>query len=365
LLLILVRDCGKIRGMNGQARRRDPSTNVGPARQEKRINRVASVTVVIPTRNRASLVRLSILSALRQRGVDVEVIVVDDASTDDTAHIVSRSGDRRVRLLRQASNGGVSAARNRGIEEARGEWISFLDDDDLWSPQKLVLQLEALRNSGRTWAFAGDVTVGEDLRVRTGLPPPTPEEVMEALPRYNPVPSGASNVIVRSDALADAGPFDPNLRRTEDWDMWLRLARIGPPAYVPRPLVAYRFHRANIAGETKAIVEEPDLLASRYGIQVDRAAMHRRAAWTCLRAGNRSGAVGHYARAVRLGDVKSLARAAVTLIHPAVGSDRILGLLRGSTTDERWRAEAQAWLDELSGLQATLMNPSRPEPDAE
>jgi glycosyltransferase involved in cell wall biosynthesis len=329
------------------------------------INRVAGVSVVVPTRNRAHLVRLSILSALRQRGVDVEVIVVDDASTDDTAHMVSRLGDRRVRLLRQASNGGVSATRNRGIEEARAEWISFLDDDDLWSPQKLVLQLEALRNSRRTWAFAGDVTVGEDLRVRGAPPPPTPEEVMEALPRFNPVPSGASNVIVRADALADVGPFDPNLRRTEDWDMWLRLARIGPPAYVPRPLVAYRFHRANIAGETKAIVEEPDLLASRYGIQVDRAAMHRRAAWTCLRAGNRSGAVGHYARAVRLGDVKSLARAAVTLIHPAVGSDRILGLLRGSTTDERWRAEAQAWLDELSGLQATLMNPSRPEPDAE
>ena len=83
------------------------------------------------------------LSALRQRGVDVEVIVVDDASTDDTAHVVSRLGDRRVRLLRQASNGGVSATRNRGIEEAGGEWISFLDDDDLWAPEKLVLQLKA------------------------------------------------------------------------------------------------------------------------------------------------------------------------------------------------------------------------------
>lgn len=361
MLLILVRDCGKMHGTNDQGRGRDPSTtNVGLARQEKVINRVPGVSVVVPTRNRAHLVRLSILSALRQRGIDVEVIVVDDASTDDTAHMVSRLGDRRVRLLQRASRGGVSATRNRGIEEADGEWISFLDDDDLWSPRKLALQLEAVRNSGRTWAYAGDVTVGEDLRVRSALPPPTPEEVMEALPRYNPVPSGASNVIVRADALADVGPFDPNLRRTEDWDMWLRLARIGPPAYVPRPLVAYRFHRANIAGETKAIVEEPDLLASRYGIRVDRAAMHRRAAWACLRAGNRSGAVGHYARAVRLGDVTSLARAAVTLVHPAAGSDRVFGLLRRSSTDERWKEEAQAWLDELSGLQATLMNPSRP-----
>jgi glycosyltransferase involved in cell wall biosynthesis len=318
------------------------------------------VSVVIPTRNRPGLLRLSVVSALRQRGVDIEVIVVDDASTDDTAQMLSGLGDRRVRLLRQASRGGVSATRNRGIEEASGEWIAFLDDDDLWSPEKLAQQLESVRRADGTWAYAGDVNVDEDLRVMSAFPPRTPEEVMEALPRYNPVPSGASNVIVRADVLGDVGPFDPGLRRTEDWDMWIRLARTGPPSYVPRPLVAYRFHTANIAVETRAIVEEPDLLASRYRIPVDRAAMHRRAAWTCLRAGDRRGAIRHYARAVSLGDVSSLARAAVTFVHPAAGSDRVFGLLRGSRMDDRWRMEAQAWLDELSGLQSTLIDPSAP-----
>jgi glycosyltransferase involved in cell wall biosynthesis len=318
------------------------------------------ISVVIPTRNRPHLLRQSMLSALTQRGVDVKVIVVDDASTDDTAHVVSSLGDRRVRLIRQASNGGVSATRNRGIEEASGEWISFLDDDDLWSPEKLVLQLKSLKGSGRTWAYAGDVNVDDDLRVLSTFPPSTPEEIMEALPHYNPVPSGASNVIVRADVLADIGLFDPNLRRTEDWDMWIRLASTGPPAYVPRPLVAYRFHTSNIAAETAAIVEEPDLLAARYGIRVDRAAMQRRAAWTCLRAGDRRGAIRYYARAVRLGDMRSLARSAVALVHPAAGSDRIFELLRGTRTDERWRVEAQGWLDELSRLQTTLIDPTRP-----
>ena len=306
------------------------------------------VSVVIPTRDRRRLLRLALFSVLRQRDVDVEVIVVDDASTDDSAEMVSGLADRRVRLVRHDTPRGVSTTRNSGLAEARGDWVAFLDDDDLWAPEKLVLQMESATEAGRTWAYAGDVNVDDDLRVLSAFRPPTPEQVMEGLPRYNPVPSGASNVIVRADVLAEAGPFDPDLRRTEDWDLWIRLARSGPPACVSRPLVGYRFHAANIAADTRAIVEEPDRLASRYGIPVDRAAMHRRAAWIRLRGGDRVGALRHYARAVGKGDVKSVARAAVALVHPAAGSDRVFGMLRGSRTDERWRTDAQAWLDELS-----------------
>jgi glycosyltransferase involved in cell wall biosynthesis len=315
------------------------------------------VSVVVPTRDRRRLLRLALFSVLRQRGVDIEVIVVDDASTDDSAEMVSGLADRRVRLIRQSASHGVSTTRNRGIEEAGGDWIAFLDDDDLWAPEKLVRQLEVATRAGRTWVYAGDVNVDDDLTVLSAFRPPTPEQVMDGLPRYNPVPTGASNVMVRADALAEAGPFDPELRRTEDWDMWIRLARTGPPAYVPHPLVAYRFHTANIAAETSAIVEEPVLLAARYGIPIDRAAMHRRAAWASLRAGHRTRAIRHYARAVAMGDVKSVARAALALAHPAAGSDRVFGLLRGARGDERWRAEAQAWLDELSQLAVAHVDP--------
>ena len=310
------------------------------------------VSIVVPTRNRPRLLKLALLTAIRQRGVNVEVIVVDDASTDDAAAaVVSDLVGSAVRLLRQPAPSGVSAARNRGISEATGEWIAFLDDDDLWAPEKLIKQLDAVTAAGRTWVYAGDVNVDGSLRVLSASPPPSPEQVMEALLRYNPVPTGASNVMVRADVLEEAGPFDPELRRTEDWDMWIRLARTGPPASVRHPLVAYRFHRTNIPLETSEMIREPDLLAARYGIRVDRAAMHRRAAWTCLRAGHRGRAVRHYARAAAMGDVRSVARAAAALMHPAVGSDRVFRLLRGGR-DERWASEAQAWLDELSEMTA-------------
>jgi glycosyltransferase involved in cell wall biosynthesis len=306
------------------------------------------VSIVIPTRNRRHLIELALASVLRQQDADIEVIVVDDASTDDTAAILSRLAHRGVRLVRQPSRGGVSAARNRGIGEASGEWIAFLDDDDVWAPEKLRRQLEAVTGAGLTWVYAGDVNVDEGLRVLSGSAPPTPDQVMEAMSRYNPVPTGASNVMVRADALAEAGPFDPQLRRTEDWDMWIRLARTGPPAYVPHPLVAYRFHGANIMDDMKAIIDEPDLLAVRYGIPVDRAAMQRRAAWCCLRAGHRLRAVRHYAQAVGMGDLRSLARAAVALAHPAAASDRLFGLAQGARVGVQWQMEAQAWLDQFA-----------------
>jgi glycosyltransferase involved in cell wall biosynthesis len=306
------------------------------------------ISVVIPTRDRGKLLGLALASALRQREVDLEVIVVDDGSGESTASASVRA-DVGVRLYRQERKG-VSAARNRGISEARGEWIAFLDDDDLWAPDKLTQQLDAAIGAGRSWAYGGEVSIDEDLRVVVGGPPPTPEDVMATLPRYNPLPAGASNVIVRADVLAEVGGFDPLLRRTEDWDMWIRLARVGPPAGVARPLVAYRFHSANVPLETSSLIREPAFLARRYGIPVNRAAMERRAAWICLRAGRRGKALRHYARAVSLGDLRSVPRALVALAHPAAGTDRIFGLLRRRPEDEVWRREAQAWLDELAAV---------------
>jgi glycosyltransferase involved in cell wall biosynthesis len=307
-----------------------------------------TVSIVVPTRNRRQLLKLTLTSALRQKGVEVEVIVVDDGSTDGTSEMVAALSDARVRLLNQKQPLGIGASRNRGIVEARGDWIAFLDDDDLWSPDKLSRQLDAARESQRGWVYSGDVNVDSDLRVLSGAPPPPPELVMETLHRYNSVPSGASNVVVRADVLAEAGQFDPGLRRIADWDMWIRLARIDPPACVPQPSVAYRFHPRNLVEETATMVREPEVLAQRYGIRVDRAAMERWAAWSWLRAGRRGRALFHYGRAIATGDMRSVARALVAMVHPAVGSDRIFGLLRTRSASQRWRREAQAWLDELA-----------------
>ena len=105
------------------------------------------VSVVIPTRDRSRLLGLTLHSVLWQRGVVVVVVVVDDGSTDDTAQTVAGLADPRVRLVRHDTAQGVSAARNRGITEAHGRWVAFLDDDDLWAPDKLACQLQAARGT--------------------------------------------------------------------------------------------------------------------------------------------------------------------------------------------------------------------------
>src|SRR5262245_16886500 len=110
------------------------------------------VSVVIPTRNRASLLERTLRSVLAQRMGDLEVVVVDDGSTDDTTSVAG-AADVRVAVVRNQTPEGVSAARNRGIAAARGSWIAFCDDDDLWSPEKLTLQLDAAQRAGAHWVY--------------------------------------------------------------------------------------------------------------------------------------------------------------------------------------------------------------------
>jgi glycosyltransferase involved in cell wall biosynthesis len=304
------------------------------------------VSVVIPTHSRSGLLALTLRGVLRQRDVDFEVVVVDDGSTDDTAAMVMGLGDGRVRLLRHAQSLGVAAARNTGIAAARGRWVAFLDDDDLWAPDKLTLQLQAADHAGRCWAYAGDVEVDERLRVVAGAPPAPPERVMELLERHNAVPAGASNVVVRADMLARCGPFDEQLPNHEDWDLWIRLARLGPPAWVPQPLVALRQHAGNASWNMARMLRDLQVIERRHGITADRAAHHRWAAWVALRAGRRGEALRHYAGAVRGGDLTSLGRAVLAAAHPGVANARADRLARRAA-GQPWAAAAQAWLDQL------------------
>ena len=301
------------------------------------------VTVVIPTRDRREELRTALRSALTQRAVDVEVVVVDDASMEPAE--LGELADERVRVVRNATPVGETASRNRGILEASGTWIAFLDDDDLWSPEKVIRQLDALDRHDAGWAYTGDVVVDQDLRILHGSPPPTPPDLASTLLRYNSVPAGASNVIVRASLLATVGPFDPALRRTGDWDMWLRLLTTGLPACVREPLVANRMHRGNVSRDMRVLFEELPVIARRHGIPVDIARHHRWAAWSAWIDGRRWDAIRSYARAVRHGDVASIGRAAVTLVtrrpSAAVSGD-----------DAEWVGRAQGWLRAFSSPSA-------------
>lgn len=303
---------------------------------------VPEVSVIIPTRDRSDRVRLAVRSALAQRDVSVEVLVVDDASSDGTGGMLAALADGRVRVVRNDTSLGESGARNRGVDEADGHWIAFLDDDDLWAPNKLARQLDALRATGRGWAYGGEVVVDDDLNVLSGSPPPAPEEMAAALVRYNAVPGSASNVVVASELLGRVGPFDPELRRTPDWDMWLRLIRQGLPAAVDRPIVAVCVHPGNMSRDMEVMFRELDVIAARYGITIDRARHHRWAAWTSLVDGRRFDAVRHYARAVTAGDPMSVIRALA-----ALGLSVKSRTTPAEEPGDAWVEEARAWLAPL------------------
>jgi len=296
-------------------------------------------TVVIPTRDRPVMLAGALASALGQRDVDLEVVVVDDGSSPPVADSVS--ADERVRVVRHASPRGVSAARNTGIESARGPWIAFLDDDDLWAPDKIASQLAVVEVAGAVWVYAGDVTVDENLHVVSGAPPPPPEEVVASLSAYNSMPAGASNVVVRSDALRAVGGFDPGLKTSEDWDMWIRLARrCGPPAVVPRPLVACRMHPGAASADMETVLEEVGTIELRYAMRIDWPRHYRWAAWTAMREGRRWEAARRYLEAARRGDVRSPARAVVALMNPSIARRR-------GDDQNSWTGTASRWLEAL------------------
>jgi glycosyltransferase involved in cell wall biosynthesis len=311
---------------------------------------MVDVSVVVPTHNRSQLLALTLGSVLRQREVDLEVIVVDDGSSDDTADVVAGLGDARIRVVRHDTPQGVAAARNRGIAEAAGRWVAFLDDDDLWAPDKLARQLQAAHQSGRDWVYTGAVVIDDALEVLGGAPPEPPERVRELLLRYDAVPGGGSNVLVRRDTLASAGPFDTRLRNTEDWEMWIRLAKLGAPAWVCGPLVAKRAHVQNSSLDTREILAGTALIERLHGTRADRGATYRWLAETSLRAGRRGAALRYLATAAVRGQGRDVAADLRVILRR-----RVRRHLRRSRRSEPaayryplWVAEAKAWLEPLT-----------------
>jgi glycosyltransferase involved in cell wall biosynthesis len=312
---------------------------------------MTEVAVIVPTHNRPDMLAVTLRSVLTQRDVDLTVTVVDDGSADPSAvsSVIEKLRDARLRLVRVDTPHGVSAARNAGITSTSSEWIAFCDDDDVWARQKLNAQLTAARSGSAGWAYTGDVTIDSELRVLYGAPPLPPEQLVEALGRYNPVPAGSSNVLVRRSVLSDVGLFDPTLRSVPDWDLWVRLARHGLPAFVPDPLVGCRVHDHTITRNRRLMLAEVAIVAARHHLPVDLARHFRWAAWNSMLEGRRLEAVGHYAHAIRHGDLASIGRAAIALMHPRIAHRRLAGPISG------WARDAQEWLDAL-GAQSTSRN---------
>jgi glycosyltransferase involved in cell wall biosynthesis len=209
---------------------------------------MSRVSVIVPAFNAGPYVTDAVTSALAQTHRPHEVIVVDDGSTDDTRERL-RAFDGQVQVLTQA-NRGAAAARNRGVAAARGEWIAFLDADDLWLPTKLDRQLAAVGacaiSHTASWRFGP--TLGGDVAV-TWPPSWAAGAVLDRLVLGNFITT--SSVIVRRDAVLAVGGFDEQLRRVHDWHLWLRLCRHHVLGYVREPLVRRRIHRASASFDAR------------------------------------------------------------------------------------------------------------------
>jgi glycosyltransferase involved in cell wall biosynthesis len=226
------------------------------------MRRVPEVTVVIPTRNHAPLLGGALSSALTQEEVDVEVIVIDDGSTDDTQARLDRIGDPRLRRLRNATPEGVARARNAALGLATGEWVAFLDDDDLWAPRKLRRQLDAAAAAGASFAYGAAIVVDEGNGVRQEVPAPRADTIARDILARNVVPGGCSNAIARAELVRAVGGFDESLAMLAPWDLWIRLLQRCPAAACPQVVVTHRRRATTTFAELEALARKHDGLTA-------------------------------------------------------------------------------------------------------
>jgi glycosyltransferase involved in cell wall biosynthesis len=211
------------------------------------------VSVVLPTYNRAHCLARAMQSVLAQTYAELELIVVDDGSSDGTEALVHGFSDPRLRYLRLPQNGGVSRARNAGVAAARGEWIAFQDSDDEWRVEKLARQMEAARSENVVLVSCGFVCANHYPISFLGVDDPAPvvdftDMTLLRLP-------GCSTWLARKAALEQAGGFDPELNCFEDWELALRLSSAARVAFVNEPLLLYQKTPgslfSNEAGQTR------------------------------------------------------------------------------------------------------------------
>lgn len=198
-----------------------------------------TVTVIIPTYNRALMLGRAINSVLNQTYIDFELIIVDDASTDDTQNTVERINDSRMRYIKNPLNRGVAYSKNRGIEKANGEFIAFLDDDDEWLPQKLEKQMELFRSLPDEY---GIVYCGLNYCNRKGNIMAEKHATHRGYVLRSALKgtiAGGLVPVIRKKVFDNIGMHDEQLHNAEDWDINIRIARKYKFDYIDIPMVNY------------------------------------------------------------------------------------------------------------------------------
>jgi glycosyltransferase involved in cell wall biosynthesis len=234
------------------------------------------VSVVLPTFNGRDRIRGAIESVLIQDHEQLELLVVDDASTDDTREVVRSIGDPRLRFMRLEANAGPYVARDLAIAEARGKLIAFIDDDDVWLPGKLRRQMAiltahpevALIHCAVRDVFPGGASRLRRLHRRAN-------DYRENLCQDR---LATSTVVVRRSAIEDVGGFDITLRAFGDWDLWLRILRGHRAEAIDEPLAMINLRPGSIQrGSVEAFERSRKLVLDKHGDELRRLGLERRA----------------------------------------------------------------------------------------
>lgn len=215
-----------------------------------------TISVVIPAYNAERTVLETVESVQKQTFSDLEIIVIDDGSTDKTKELLEGVTDERLKIF-SYENGGVATARNRGMAHAKGEFIAFLDADDLWTSDKLELQLRALQQhpeAGVTYSWTFYFTDGQRESLLPGNSIFFEGNVYTKLLINNFLANG-SNPLVRRKAIESVGEFDPTCTPCEDWDFYLRLAVHWSFVVVPKHQILYRQSPNSGSSKLKAVEE--------------------------------------------------------------------------------------------------------------
>lgn len=238
------------------------------------------VSVILPTYQRPHLLKRAMQSVLNQSYPHLELIVVDDASADATEDVVASVDDERVRYVKQPTNRGASAARNRGIREAKGAFLAFQDDDDIWFVDRLKLQLEHLLDAGEDTALslAGHIHVSpRHCRFVGG------EQAFKQVDFSRGINSDFSLTatpcwLVKKSVLDEVGVFDEEMSTWEDWELALRISQVKQLVHVPGPLLLQDRHRGGgLSKEEKHVPAAMRIVESRHHQLWDNAPLVRSA----------------------------------------------------------------------------------------
>lgn len=197
------------------------------------------ITVIIPTYNRANTIRRAINSVLEQTYANIELIVVDDCSSDNTVEIVNAYRDNRIKLMIMETNSGANVARNRGIDVAKGDYIAFQDSDDEWMKDKLAIQLDYMKNNSKEVCYCsyllhnnGECRIVPNNAEKKKI---YEENVVDILRKRNVI--STQTLLMHKNVIANIGMFDESLNRLQDYELVIRICQQFKIGYVERPLV--------------------------------------------------------------------------------------------------------------------------------